>query len=103
MAAVVEIARRVASIDVTVFIVGETGAGKKRIARLIHDESRRSSGPFVAVNCAAISETLLESELFGHARRAFTGAVRERMGLFEAAHYGTLFLDEVGEISRRRR
>jgi transcriptional regulator with PAS, ATPase and Fis domain len=92
-------ARRIAKVDTTVLITGESGSGKERIARYVHDGSTRAAGPFIAVNCSAISETLLESELFGHARGAFTGAHQERVGLFEAAHEGTLLLDEVGEVS----
>ena len=99
MLKVVDLARRVAKVDSTVLITGESGAGKERIARLVHDESTRSSGPFIAVNCGAITETLLESELFGHARGAFTGATHDRPGLFEAASSGTLLLDEEGEVS----
>ncbi|MDF1566362.1 MAG: sigma-54-dependent Fis family transcriptional regulator [Deltaproteobacteria bacterium] len=99
MKQVVDLARRVAKVDATVLITGESGAGKERVARLVHDESARSAGPFVAINCGAITETLLESELFGHARGAFTGAASDRPGLFEAANHGTLLLDEVGEVS----
>jgi transcriptional regulator with PAS, ATPase and Fis domain len=99
MRRVVELARRVAQVDATVLITGESGVGKERIARLVHETSPRAQGPFVAVNCGAVTETLLESELFGHARGAFTGASHERPGLFEAAHGGTLFLDEIGEVS----
>ncbi len=99
MRQVVDLARRVAKVDSTVLITGESGAGKERIARLIHDESTRMTGPFIAVNCGAITETLLESELFGHARGAFTGATHDRPGLFEAANNGTLLLDEIGEVS----
>jgi two-component system response regulator HydG len=99
MRQLVDMARRVAKVDSTVLITGESGAGKERIARLVHDESSRATGPFIAVNCGAITETLLESELFGHARGAFTGAVQDRPGLFEAANRGTLLLDEVGEVS----
>ncbi len=82
-----------------VMITGETGVGKDLIARAIHMRSERSNGPFVAINCGAQSETLLESELFGHERGAFTGAVKARRGRLEMAHNGTLFLDEIGEIS----
>jgi DNA-binding NtrC family response regulator len=99
MAQLVDLARRVAKVDSTVLITGESGSGKERVARLVHEESTRAAGPFVAVNCGAITETLLESELFGHARGAFTGAAQDRPGLFEAANSGTLLLDEVGEVS----
>ncbi len=99
MRQLVDLARRVAKVDSTVLITGESGSGKERIARLVHEESTRATGPFIAVNCGAITETLLESELFGHARGAFTGATQDRPGLFEAANGGTLLLDEVGEVS----
>jgi two-component system response regulator HydG len=98
MQRVVERAARMAAVDSTVLILGESGVGKERMARLIHERSARAGGPFVAVNCGAIVETLLESELFGHARGAFTGAAQDRVGLFEAASGGTLFLDEVGDL-----
>jgi DNA-binding NtrC family response regulator len=99
MLQVVDVARRVAKVDSTVLITGESGSGKERVARLVHEESTRAAGPFIAVNCGAITETLLESELFGHARGSFTGATQDRPGLFEAANSGTLLLDEVGEVS----
>jgi transcriptional regulator with PAS, ATPase and Fis domain len=99
MRKLMDLARRVAKVDSTVLITGESGSGKERIARLLHAGSKRSAGPFIAVNCGAITETLLEGELFGHARGAFTGATHDRPGLFEAADGGTLLLDEVGEVS----
>ncbi|HYM79272.1 MAG TPA: sigma-54 dependent transcriptional regulator [Candidatus Dormibacteraeota bacterium] len=99
MHAVRERIARVAPTHATVLITGETGTGKEVVARAIHRNSPRESKPFVAVNCAAFTETLLESELFGHEKGAFTGADRQRQGLFEAAHEGTLFLDEAGEMS----
>ena len=97
--AVREMIARVAPTNATVLITGETGTGKELVARAIHKSSPRAPKPFMAVNCAGFTETLLESELFGHEKGAFTGADRMRQGLFEAAHEGTLFLDEAGEMS----
>ena len=96
---VLELAGRVAPLDTTVLVYGESGTGKEFIVRLIHDQSPRAAAPFVSINCAALTETLLESELFGHVRGAFTGAVRDKAGLFEVAGSGTIFLDEIGEIA----
>ncbi|MBE0567924.1 MAG: sigma 54-interacting transcriptional regulator, partial [Krumholzibacteria bacterium] len=91
-------ARRVVNSASSLLVLGETGVGKERLARAIHQDGPRGSGPFLAVNCGALPETLLESELFGHERGAFTGATRARRGYFELAHGGTIFLDEIAEM-----
>ncbi len=93
-----EVVRRVVHSDASLLILGETGVGKERLARAIHAEGPRAAGPFVAVNCGALPEALLESELFGHEEGSFTGATRSRRGAFELAHGGTIFLDEVGDM-----
>jgi DNA-binding NtrC family response regulator len=95
------LARKAAVGEAKVLITGESGVGKDLIARLVHVNSRRATGPFVAVNCAGLTETLLESELFGHEKGSFTGAYRDKPGKLQLAHRGTLFLDEVGEMSLR--
>ncbi len=99
MQEVLELAARVAPLDTTVLVYGESGTGKEFIVRMIHEQSPRAGAPFVSINCAALTETLLESELFGHVRGAFTGAVRDKAGLFEVAGSGTIFLDEIGEVA----
>jgi two-component system response regulator FlrC len=101
MAAVVQRAQRIAASEASVLIRGESGTGKEVIARYIHRNSERVGGPFVAVNCAAIPEQLLESELFGHERGAFSGAIGQRIGKMEAAQNGTILLDEISEMDRR--
>ena len=99
MQEVYKVIGRVAAQDETVLISGESGTGKELVARALYQHSRRAAGPFLAINCAAIPETLLESELFGHERGAFTGADRQRIGKFEQCSGGTLFLDEVADLS----
>ena len=101
MVALFETAKRVAASEGKVLITGESGVGKDLIARHIHAHSRRRTRPFVAVNCAALTESLLESELFGHVKGSFTGAFRDKPGKLQVAHRGTIFLDEVGEMSLR--
>lgn len=96
---VVDMADRVAKTDARVLITGRNGSGKELVARRIHDQSNRSSGPFIEVNCAAIPSELIESELFGHEKGAFTSAVKQHIGKFEQANGGTLFLDEIGDMS----
>ena len=98
MQAFMGLVHRVVASDTSLLILGETGVGKEHLARAIHAESPRAGGPFVSVNCGALTETLLESELFGHEEGAFTGATRSRRGCFEMSHRGTLFLDEIGEL-----
>ncbi|MEZ4423609.1 MAG: sigma-54 dependent transcriptional regulator [Gemmatimonadota bacterium] len=101
-APVIDVLRQIEQVgptDATVLVTGETGTGKELVAHAVHRASRRSVGPFVAVNCAALAEGVLESELFGHVRGSFTGAVKDKVGLVQAADGGTLFLDEIGDIS----
>jgi DNA-binding NtrC family response regulator len=99
MTEVARVTRQVASSSATVLLTGETGTGKELIARAIHELSPRAGGPYIRVNCGALSESLLESELFGHVKGAFTSAIENRTGRFEAAHGGTIFLDEINSVS----
>ncbi|MEK6570603.1 MAG: sigma-54 dependent transcriptional regulator, partial [Bacteroidota bacterium] len=99
MQKILTLVEKVAPTDSTILIQGESGTGKELVVQALHQRSRRSSLPLIAVNCAALQESLLESELFGHERGAFTGAFQQKPGLFELAHQGTLFLDEIGEMS----
>ncbi len=99
MKQVISLLEKVVQVDTPVLITGPSGTGKELVARAVHFNSKRKVGPFIAVNCAAINENLLESELFGHIRGSFTGAVKDKIGLFQAADRGTLFLDEVGELA----
>lgn len=99
MSSVVELIKKASTADATVLITGESGTGKELVAKSIHSISNRKENPFVAVNCAALPETLLESELFGHVKGSFTGAIADKIGKFEAANKGTIFLDEIGETS----
>src|SRR5262249_10884741 len=92
---------KVAPTDATILVLGESGSGKEMVASAIHYASRRVRGPFICLSCAVLSETLLESELFGHEKGAFPGATERKIGRFELAHGGTLFLDEVGELTPR--
>jgi transcriptional regulator with PAS, ATPase and Fis domain len=98
MRTILSMVERVALVDTTVLVTGESGVGKERLAQFIHAKSQRARGKFIAINCGALTPTLLESELFGHKRGAFTGALADHPGLFEAADRGTVFLDEIGEM-----
>ena len=100
MQKVYELIAKVADTDSTILIQGESGTGKELVARALHFNSRRQHHPFVAINCSALPENLLESELFGHKKGAFTGAVQDKMGLFEEAHHGTIFLDEINSMAQ---
>jgi len=97
--AVLEQVRQVAATDATVLLLGETGTGKELLARAVHAASPRKAGPLIKVNCAALPSGLVESELFGHERGAFTGAIEKRVGRFSIADGGTIFLDEIGELA----
>lgn len=99
MQAIFDLINRVAKVNTNVLITGESGTGKELVAQAIHQKSERNQKPFIAINCAAIPETLLESELFGHAKGAFTGATQRKLGLFEEAEGGTIFLDEIGDMN----
>ena len=99
MSQLLKMVDRVASSDASILILGESGTGKELVAKTIHEKSRRVHKPFVAINCGALRESLLESELFGHEKGAFTGAYTKKIGLAEVANGGTLFLDEIGELS----
>src|SRR5436305_3076401 len=98
MRAILALLKKVAPMDVSVVVTAETGTGKELVARALHDESPRRKGPFVVLDCGSIPENLIESELFGHEKGAFTGATASREGAFERAHGGTIFLDEIGEL-----
>jgi transcriptional regulator with GAF, ATPase, and Fis domain len=99
MQEIYDIINKVADKNVNVLVKGESGTGKELIVRAIHYNSSRYKGPFIKVNCAALPDSVLESELFGHEKGAFTGAIQRRLGRFELANHGTLFLDEIGEMS----